>query len=268
MSDYAPYNAPYVLSQTYSEDFTNTQSSNEEQLQNLCKSLNYTCTPRNQLERFTEPTLTPEQAKLEKCAQFVFKRSATTLTPEDQKSTLAPAMTACMAEKFTEPTHTPEQAKLEKCAQFVFKRSATTLTPEDQKSTLAPAMTACMAKPNIERFGYPNAIYCTPGQQAPCDYEYKKQNGTRTQSDSGTGFHPQYFDDWYAAKMTPLQNKCLPALEDDCKDGCTWKGSTYAPNDKSAYDRGSKHGCIPTSNGTDHNKLGYLYWFQRYWKNV
>ena len=237
MSDYAPYNAPYVLSQTYSEDFTNTQSSNEEQLQNLCKSLNYTCTPRNQLERFTEPTLTPEQAKLKACAEQVFSKPPGELTQEDQNSTLAPAMNACMA-----------------------------------------ATTA----PTIERFGYPNAIYCTPSQTT-CDYQFVKDNGTRTQSKSGYGFNPDYFDDWYAAKMTTLQNTCLKATTDDCEkicknavdtnckntdnSGCTLKGSTYAPNDKSAYDRGSKHGCIPKDNGTDHNKYCWGFW-SRSCKNV
>ena len=107
-------------------------------------------------------------------------------------------MNACMAEKFTEPILTPEQAKLKACAEQVFSKPPEELTEEDQNSTLAPAMNACMAKPNIERFGYPNAIYCKPSQTT-CDYEFVKDNGSRTQSDSGTGFHPQNFDDWYAA---------------------------------------------------------------------
>ena len=59
MSNFAPYNSSYSLSQTYSEDFTNTKLSNEEQLQNLCNSLNYTCISNDQIEGFSQPTSVP-----------------------------------------------------------------------------------------------------------------------------------------------------------------------------------------------------------------
>ena len=66
------------------------------------------------------------------------------------------------------------------------------------------------------------------------------------------GFNPKLFDQYYSHVITKEQKKCLRMTTVQCAKAteCKDMGNKWKPSDKTAYDRGSKFGCVPI-NGTN-----------------